>query len=97
MNQENCVIQQKEKQLTDVKIKLANTKGIFKGKQRKELQEQIDQLELQIDCMKQYLTTIVQRAGYENVKGFMTEYKAAKVEYGDYQSALAKWEKQTGK
>lgn len=47
--------------------------------------------------MKQYLTTIVQRAGYETVKGFMTEYKAAKSEYNDYQSALAKWEKQTGK
>lgn len=49
LNQENCIIQQREKQLTGVKTKLANTKGIFKGKQRKELQEQIDQLELQID------------------------------------------------
>ena len=34
--------------------------------------------------------------GYKTVKGFMAEYKASKAEYNDYQSALAKWEKQTG-
>lgn len=54
-----------------VKKELANTKGIFKRKQRKELQEQINELESQIDNMKRYLSSIVQRDGYDTVKEFL--------------------------
>ena len=97
LNQQNYSIQQREKQLEGVKKELANTKGIFKRKQRKELQERINELEPQIDNMKRYLSSIVQRDGYDTVKEFLAAYKVAKVEYGAYQSALAKWEQQTGK
>jgi len=38
----------------------------------------------------------VQGYGYKNVKEFLAEYRASKVEYTDYQSAVAKWEQQTG-
>ena len=71
-------------------------KGIFKAKQRKELQEQAEQLKTQIANMKQYLSSIVQGYGYKNVKEFLAEYKASKAEYTDYQSAVAKWEQQIG-
>ena len=71
-------------------------KGIFKAKQRKELQEQAEQLKTQIGNMKQYLSSIVQSYGYKNVKEFLAEYKASKAEYTDYQSAVARWEQQTG-
>lgn len=97
LNQQNYSIQQREKQLEGVKKELANTKGIFKRKQRKELQERINELEPQIDNMKRYLSSIVQRDGYDTVKEFLAAYKVAKAEYGAYQSALAKWEQQTGK
>ena len=30
------------------------------------------------------------------VKEFLAEYKASKAEYADYQSAVARWEQQTG-
>ena len=30
------------------------------------------------------------------MKEFLIEYRASKGEYGDYQSAVAKWEQQTG-
>ena len=53
---------------------LAGAKGIFKAKQRKELQEQAEQLKVQIASMKQYLSSIVQGYGYKNVKEFLTEY-----------------------
>ena len=76
--------------------KLAGAKGIFKAKQRKELQEQAEQLQTQIASMKQYLSSIVQGYGYKNVKEFMTEFKASKAEYADYQSAVARWKQQTG-
>lgn len=46
--------------------------------------------------MKQYLSSIVQGYGYKNVKEFLAEYRASKAEYTDYQSAVAKWEQQTG-
>ena len=46
--------------------------------------------------MKQYLSSIVQGYGYKNVKEFLTEYRASKAEYSDYQSAVVKWEQQTG-
>ena len=65
-------------------------------KQRKALQEQAEQLKTQIANMKQYLSSIVQGYGYKNVKEFLDEFKASKAEYADYQSAVAKWEQQTG-
>ena len=46
--------------------------------------------------MKQYLSNIVQGYGYKYVKEFLAEFKASKAEYADYQSAVAKWEQQTG-
>ena len=60
------------------------------------LKEQAEQLKTQIANMKQYLSSIVQGYGYKNVKEFLTEYRASKAEYSDYQSAVVKWEQQTG-
>ena len=37
------------------KEEIDQTKGLFKGRQRKSLQEQINQLETQLDSMKRYL------------------------------------------
>ena len=39
---------------------------------------------------------MVQGYGYKNVKEFLAEYRASKAEHTDYQSAVAKWEQQTG-
>ena len=75
---------------------LVGAKGIFKAKLRKELQEKAVQLQTQIANMKQYLSSIVQGYGYKNVKEFLVEYRTSKAEYADYQSAVARWEQQTG-
>ena len=96
LEKQNEAIYEREQQLDSLEKELANAKGIFKGKQRKELQEQIEQLQTQIENMKRYLPSIVQGYGYKNVKEFLTEYKASKAEYNDYKSAVAKWEQQTG-
>ena len=97
LEKQNEAIYEREQQLGGLEKKLANAKGIFKGKQRKELQEQIEQLQTQIENLKRYLPSIVQGYGYKNVKEFLTEYKASKAEYNDYKSAVAKWEQQTSK
>lgn len=96
LEKQNAAIYERERQLANVEKELAGAKGIFKAKLRKELQEQAEQLKIQIASMKQYLSSIVQGYGYKNVKEFMAEFKASKAEYTDYQSAVAKWEQQTG-
>ena len=96
LEKQNAAIYEKEQQLASVEKELAGAKGIFKAKQRKELQEQAEQLKTQIANMKQYLSSIVQGYGYKNVKEFLAEFKVSKAEYADYQSAVAKWEQQTG-
>lgn len=46
-------------------------------------------LQTQINNMKQYLSSIVQGYGYKNVKEFLSQFKASKAEYADYQAAVA--------
>lgn len=94
LEKQNTAIYQREQQLDCVEKELAGAKGIFKAKQRKELQEQAEQLQTQIARMKQYLSSIVQGYGYKNVKEFMAEFKVSKAEYADYQSAVARWKQQ---
>jgi len=96
LEKQNASIYEREQQLASVEKELAGAKGIFKAKQRKELQEQVEQLKIQIANMKQYLSSIVQGYGYKNVKAFLAEFKVSKAEYADYQSTIAKWEQQTG-
>lgn len=96
LEKQNTAIYEREQQIAGVERELARAKGIFKGKQRKKLQEQAEQLKTQMANMKQYLSSIVQGYGYKNVKEFLAEYKASKAEYSDYQSAVARWEQQTG-
>ena len=50
----------------------------------------------EIDKIRSELSSIVQGYGYKNVKEFLSEYRASKAEYTDYQSAVAEWEQQTG-
>ena len=95
LERQNTALYEREQQLANVEKELAGTKGIFKAKQRKELQEQAEQIKTQIGNMKQYLSSIVQGYGYKNVKEFLTEYKASRAEYNNYQSAIARWKQQT--
>lgn len=90
LEKQNAAIYDREQQLASVEKELVGAKGIFKAKQRKELQEQAEQIKTLIGNMKQYLSSIVQGYGYKNVKEFLAEYKASKAEYTDYQSAVAK-------
>lgn len=96
LDEQNKAIYKREQQLKALAQKLPEMKRIFKGKERKQLQEQMEQLQTQIENMKCYLPTIVQGYGYKNVKEFLAEYKASKAEYGDYRKAVVEWEKLTG-
>lgn len=71
---------------------MANTKGLFKGKQRKELQGKIQTLEKQIANMKSRLSKIVQEYGYKTVQEFQKELKVVKAEYQAYRASIARKE-----
>lgn len=94
LENQNEAIYQREQQLESLEKELAKTKGIFKGKLRKELQQQVEQLSTQIENRKKYLSKMVQEYGYRNVREFLAEYKASKEEYVYYQMAVARWEQQ---
>ena len=97
LEQQNNAIYKKEKQRSAKKKELSEIKGWFKGRKKKELQEEIDDLTSQIRNMKDYLPKIVQKVGYRNVQEFLKDFKTAKPEYSQYQKAIAQWKQETGK
>ena len=94
LEEQNKAIYQREYQLAGLEKEITMAKGIFKTKQRKELQEKAEYLKIQIENMKQRLSSIVREYGYKNIQEFMTKYKMAKTEYNEYKTAFSKWEKE---
>lgn len=97
LEDQNGAIQQKQKQLSAKKKELSEVMGCFKGRKKKELQKEIDELKSQIRDMKDYLPRIVQKIGYRSVQDFLKDFKASQTEYSEYRTAIAKWKKETGK
>lgn len=97
LEQQNNAIYKKEKQRSAKKKELSEIKGWFKGRKKKELQEEIDDLTSQIRNMKDYLPKSVQKVGYRNVQEFLKDFQTAKSEYRQYQKAIAQWKQETGK
>ena len=91
LENQNRAIYLREQELAEAKRELENTKGLFKGKRRRGLQDNINELASLIDAMKQQLSGIVQDYGYENVKEFYKKYTAARAAYGEYQRAVKAW------
>lgn len=94
LEEQNKAIYQREYQLAGLEKEIIMAKGIFKAKQKKELQEKAEHLRVQIMNMKQRLSGIVRDYGYKNVHEFMTEYKTAKTEYNEYKIVFSKWEQE---
>ena len=97
LEDQNGAIQQKQKQLSTKKKELSEVTGWFKGRKKKELQKEIDELKSQIRDMKDYLPRIVQKIGYRSVQEFLKDFKASQIEYSQYRTAIEKWKKETGK
>ena len=70
LEDQNGAIQQKQKQLSAKKKELSEVTGWFKGRKKKELQKEIDELKSQIRDMKDYLPRIVQKIGSQSVQNF---------------------------
>lgn len=80
--------------LPKLKKQLADTKGIFKGKERKALTEQIQRTEKEIAEKLDKLPDVLKEDGYPDVQAFMATYRKAEAVVEQYNRDLAAWERQ---
>ena len=81
--------------LPKLKQQISETKGVFKGKERKVLTEQIQQMETKISAMLDALPDILKDDGYPDVRASMTAYREAEAVVEQYNRDLAEWERKT--
>lgn len=83
-----------QEEVPKLKEQLSEAKGIFKGKERKALTEQIQQTEQEIDRRLDKLPDILRGDGYPDVQAFMAIYREAEAIVEQYNRDLAEWEHQ---
>ena len=80
--------------LPKLKTQLYEIKGVFRGKERKALNEQIKQTEQEISERLDKLPNTLKEDGYPDVQAFMATYREAEAVVEQYNRSLAKWERQ---
>ena len=80
--------------LPKLKQQLADTKGIFKGKERKALTEQIQRTEKEIAEKLDKLPDVLKEDGYPDVQAYMATYRKAEAVVEQFNRDLAAWEQQ---
>lgn len=80
--------------LPKLKQQLADTKGIFKGTERKALTEQIQRAEKEIAEKLDKLPDVLKEDGYPDVQAFMATYRKAEAVVEQYNRGLAAWERE---
>lgn len=81
--------------LPKLKTQLADAKGLFKGKERKALSEQIHRTEKEIAAKLDKLPDILKEDGYPDVQAFMRTFREMESVVEQYN--LAEWERQTSR
>lgn len=92
----NEKINERSAELRSLERELSECRGIFQGKKRKELQEQITKEQTQIENLKSQFPAIVQKYGFKNMKEFYASYRASYSDYTDYQKKREDWEYKYG-
>ena len=90
-NEEIFTVEQERGKL---EIELSECTGVFKQKQRKELQERITLLDKKVEKMKTELSNVLRDAGYVNDAEFFTELFTVREEKRKYEEACKVWQKE---
>ncbi len=77
--------------------RIADTKGIFEGKERKAPSEQIQRTEKEIAAKPDKLSDILKEDGYPDVQAFMRTFREMEGVVEQYNRDLAEWERQTNR
>ena len=81
-------------ELPKLEKQLAETTGLFKGKERKALKEKITGIQQEIDHRMDRLPGILKEDGYPDVQAFKRTYDAATALVEQYNRDMAAWERQ---
>ena len=81
-------------ELPKLEKQLAETTGLFQGKERKVLQEKIASVQQEIDRRMDRLPSILKEDGYPDVQAFNRTYDAATALVEQYNRDLVAWERQ---
>ena len=82
-----------QEEVPRLKTQLVETKGIFKGRERKALETKIQRTEEKISAMLEELPEILKEDGYPDVRAFMATYRKAEAVVEQYNRELAEWER----
>ena len=96
LDRRNRAIHSEERHLSLLELSLSELKGVFKAKERKEVQAQIEESKKTIANMTESLQYIAKSHGHKTVQDFMVEYTAAKSENNTYEKELAEWKRKYG-
>ena len=80
-------------ELPKLQTQLAETKGLFKGKERKALEQKIQQTEKTISAKLDAIPTILQNDGYPDAEVFIATFKKATEIVEQYRCDLSEWER----
>lgn len=80
--------------LPKLKSQLTGTKGLFKAKERKAIEAQIQQTEQEISARLDKLPDILKEDGYPDVQAFMATCRQAEGIVEQCNRNLAEWERQ---
>lgn len=94
LNRRNNAIFEVEKERSNLEIELSECTGVFRQKQRKELQEKIILLNKKAEKMKAELSKVIQDAEYVNAAEFFTELFAVREEKRKYEEACKEWQQE---
>ena len=86
-----------DKVLPQLKQQLANTKGIFKGKERKALEVKIKETEVEIADRLDKIPDTLKGDGYPDVQVFMRTFREMESVVEQYNHDLAQWEYQVSR
>lgn len=96
LDKRNWAIHTEQRQLNLLELSLSELKGVFKAKERKEVQARIEESKRKIANMTESLQHIVKGYGYKSVQDFMVEYNTARSENSAYEKELAEWRRKYG-
>ena len=80
--------------LPKLRAQLAETTGIFKGKERKAKESEIEAAEKRVSDLKDRISCMVQEHGYPDGQAFMAAYNKAERIVKQYEWELAEWKQQ---
>ncbi|MDD5908859.1 MAG: MobA/MobL family protein [Clostridiales bacterium] len=81
-------------ELTELRAQLAETTGIFKGKERKAIEVKIETADHKVSDLKDRISRMVQEQGYPDGQSFMAAYNKAERIVKRYEWELAEWKRQ---